>query len=75
MTALHWSAYNNTHDNVKLLLKAVSGVEGWVWRGGCGGVGVEGCGGSMSAECEQISTGMWGFILGYWAIGRGGGLG
>ena len=24
MTALHWSAYNNTPDNVRLLLKAVS---------------------------------------------------
>ncbi len=24
MTALHWSAYNNTTDNVRLLLKAVS---------------------------------------------------
>ena len=26
MTALHWSAYNNTPDNVRLLLKAVSGA-------------------------------------------------
>ena len=24
MTALHWSAYNNTTENVRLLLKAVS---------------------------------------------------
>ena len=24
MTALHWSAYNNTPENVRLLLKAVS---------------------------------------------------
>ena len=33
MTALHWSAYNNTPDNVKLLLKAVRG------GGGEGGTG------------------------------------
>ena len=25
MTALHWSAYNNTTENIKVLMKAVSG--------------------------------------------------
>ena len=35
MTALHWAAYNNTHENVKILLKAVSeGIGGAVHGGG-----------------------------------------